>query len=188
MERNPFMAVWNAGKGRSFAFCTDWTPGWGVYFRDWDFYPDFTVYSVYYALGREVPQDLGLMHLLRSDLVNYKTERDILISLINFVERVGANVVFLESMIAAADLVRAEAGDLYVLQEYEECVARLGEAREELTGIQEETIKVKSRALLWIWMVEWLVVTATLMVTGSILWAVMVRRRLYREVATTRAL
>ncbi len=184
--RNPFMVIWTVGTGLSFAFCTDWTPGWGVDFREWEFYADFTVYSVYYGLGREVPQDLELMHLLRADIVGYRTERDILISLINFVEKVGANTVSLEAMIRDADLIRKEAGELYVLQDYEGCVATLGTAREELKDIELEAVKVKSRALLWIWMVEWLVVTSTLMITGFILWTVMIRRRLYREVGTTR--
>jgi len=185
-KENPFMASWNVGAGSSFAFCTDWTPGWGVTFMEWNYYPDFTVYSVYYSSGKEVPQDVELMHLLRSQLINFKTHREVLISLINFVEKVGANVVGLEEMIRDAEKIREEAGDQYILQEYEECVATLELARGELEAIEAESIRVKERAFMWIWLIEWLAVSGALMVTGTILWTLMIKRRLYREVRTTR--
>jgi len=53
---------------------------------------------------------------------------------------------------------------------------------------QGEAVRVKDAALAWIYLLEWLTVTATLMVTGSILWTLMVRRRLYREAWSTRIL
>jgi len=184
---NPFMVFWEVGSGRTFAFCTDWTPSWGASFMLWNYYPDFTVYSVYYTVGREVPQDIELMHLIRSEMLNYKVQRDVLVSLMNFVERIGANIGGLEEMTREADLRRARAGELYVQEDYEGCLRALEAGREELRKIEAESVKVKSRAMLWIWMVEWMVVTSTLMIAGSLLWALMVRRRLYREVATTRA-
>jgi len=183
---NPFMVVWNVGSGRTFAFCTDWTPGWGQSFMLWNYYPDFTVYSVYYTIGREVPQDIELMHLIRSEMLNYRVERDVLVSLMNFVEKIGANIRGLEEMTRVADLRRLDAGGLYVQEDYEGCLSGLEEARNELKKIEVESLKVKARAMLWIWMVEWMVVTSTLMITGFALWSLMIRRRLYREVATTR--
>ncbi|MBU7004965.1 MAG: hypothetical protein HXS50_05320 [Theionarchaea archaeon] len=185
-KRNPFMASWNIGNGRSFAFCTDWTPGWGVDFMKWNYYPDLTVYAVYYSSGKEVPQDVELMHLLRSELINYKMQKDVLVSLINFVEKVGANVVGLEMMIRDVDAIREEAGDLYIMQDYEECVATLERGRRELDRIEMEAVEVKARAFLWIWLIEWLAVSGAFMVTGTILWTLMIKRRLYREVKTTR--
>ena len=47
-------------------------------------------------------------------------------------------------------------------------------------------MKAKDKALLWIFIVEWAVVSATSMVAGSILWTLLVRRRLYKEVGQTR--
>lgn len=43
-----------------------------------------------------------------------------------------------------------------------------------------------NRALLWIHVINWLVVCGTFMASGFVLWTLMVRRRLYREVASTR--
>lgn len=186
-KRNPFMALWKIEDGLSFAFCTDWTPGWGATFQKWEYYPDFTVDSVYYTLGRGVPQDLGLMHMIRYGLLNYRVHRDIMIAMLGFVEKVGANVLPLEERIHEADIIRQGANDLYICEDYEACLETLDKAREELVIIEKETLETKARAMLWIWMVEWLIVTSTLMITGILLWTVMIRRRLYREVGITRA-
>jgi hypothetical protein len=51
---------------------------------------------------------------------------------------------------------------------------------------EEVADRVKGNALLWIYITEWLVTTATVMFCGFVLWTLMVRRRLYAEVGTTR--
>jgi hypothetical protein len=45
---------------------------------------------------------------------------------------------------------------------------------------------VKNRALLWVYMIDWLVTSAALFISGYVLWTLMVRRRLYREAKGTR--
>jgi len=40
--------------------------------------------------------------------------------------------------------------------------------------------------MFWIYTIEWLAVTATLMLSGIALWELMIRRRIYREVEITR--
>jgi hypothetical protein len=50
----------------------------------------------------------------------------------------------------------------------------------------EEAVNAKDRALLWVYIIEWLTVLGTSAIVGTILWSLMIRRRLYRQVATTR--
>jgi hypothetical protein len=45
---------------------------------------------------------------------------------------------------------------------------------------------MKDRALAWVYVTEWLAITGTTMICGYVLWAIMVRRRLYRAVRVTR--
>ena len=52
--------------------------------------------------------------------------------------------------------------------------------------LNAKAIEVKRNALLWVYIIEWFTVTAAAMIAGSFLWLVMVKRKLYREVATTR--
>lgn len=47
-------------------------------------------------------------------------------------------------------------------------------------------MKVKERALMWVYLIEWSVITGTFGVVGFATWTLMLRKRLYREVETTR--
>jgi dolichyl-phosphate-mannose--protein O-mannosyl transferase len=53
-------------------------------------------------------------------------------------------------------------------------------------GITRDAVKLKDEALFWVYISEWLVVTAAAMVAGVVVWSLMVRRRMYRAVGTTR--
>ena len=59
----------------------------------------------------------------------------------------------------------------------------------ELLARTKEANEIATReldsALLWVHMINWLVVTATFMFSGHIVWTLMVKRRLYREVRST---
>ena len=61
------------------------------------------------------------------------------------------------------------------------------EAFEGVRRVSDESVAMKEKALFWIYMVEWSTVTGTCVFTGFVVWTLMVRKRLYREVSTTRA-
>ena len=80
-----------------------------------------------------------------------------------------------------------DAQRLFIQQEYEESLSVLYELEEEFELLSQELVELKSRALLWIYVVEWLTVSGTAIICGVVLWTLMIRRRLYREVKITRA-
>jgi hypothetical protein len=51
---------------------------------------------------------------------------------------------------------------------------------------EEIARKAKDAALFWVYVIEWLVTAATPFISGFVLWTLMLRRRLYREVTATR--
>ncbi len=55
-----------------------------------------------------------------------------------------------------------------------------------MVSIEGDAMGLKGRTLLWVYLIEWLAVTGVGMMCGFVLWSTMVRRRLYREVKTTR--
>ena len=55
-----------------------------------------------------------------------------------------------------------------------------------LGELQLKAMLLKDRALMWIYLVEWLTVLGTLLLCGFLLWGLMVKRRLYREAGATR--
>ena len=62
----------------------------------------------------------------------------------------------------------------------------MDEAFEEIEGLRADALRLKDQALAWVYLVEWLVVSGVFLLCGFVLWTVMIRRRLYREVSTTR--
>jgi hypothetical protein len=60
--------------------------------------------------------------------------------------------------------------------------AALGDLRKATAKVMQ----MKDQAMLWIYLIEWTVVTATFAIGGVVLWSLMVRRRLYREVGETK--
>jgi hypothetical protein len=81
---------------------------------------------------------------------------------------------------------RREADGLYLAQEY--LLARAGylDAISDLEDLNYEAMERKDRAMVWVYLVQWFVVSGTAMLAGMVVWTLMVRRRLYREVTVTR--
>jgi len=113
-------------------------------------------------------------------------EKALLIGLSEFVDAFGANSLSLDVGLESVATMKAEADSLYLGQDYEAALAMLGRIMEEVRELGAEAVRIKNQALMWIFVIEWLVVTSTAIVCGLALWALMVRRRLYREVKMTR--
>jgi hypothetical protein len=152
----------------------------------WEYTLDFGGNLMIYLDKRPVPQDLELVHKLRKTMFDATTRKHLLIGLLEFADSFGANTVGINNKLDELNTIVADVMPAYfelrfeeVLESYEEIVARLGQ-------LELEAIELKDRALLWVYIIEWLSVTGTAMVAGVLLWTIMVRRRLYREVGTTR--
>ena len=74
----------------------------------------------------------------------------------------------------------------YIELRFDEVTELYDEIIDLLGVLEQEAIELKERALLWVYLIEWLAVTGVSMVTAFVLWSLMVRRRLYREVGATR--
>ena len=76
----------------------------------------------------------------------------------------------------------------YRAQEFGSSQASLQQAFEMTGLIEKRAVEVKERALLWVYVIEWSVVTATFALVGFTTWTLMVKRRMFREVSITRHL
>ncbi len=183
---NPMMVAGDVGNGSGFAFTPDWTWGWGGVFSQWEYYGDFTNNMMLYVAGTNVPQDIEILHAARKGLLNLDIARGLLVSLFEFVEKFGANPASIEDMLDDVESLRREAEELYLDQQFARALDKTLGAIEAAEMAEEEAIRLKNSALFWVYMIEWLVVTSTLMISGIIVWNLMVRRRFFREVRSTR--
>jgi uncharacterized membrane protein len=185
-QGHPILSYWDVGEGRATNLIPDWYP-WRIEpFQEWAYYIDLAGNLIYFSAGVEVPQDLELVHRVRFGLGSYYERRTILLSVLAFVEKFGANVNAVEARLAGLDSEFKRAQGLYRDQEWEAAGEVLDAIRSDIQVLDGDAIKLKERALLWIYVIEWLSVASTLSISLFAVWTLMVRRRLYGEVGTTR--
>jgi uncharacterized membrane protein len=182
---NPFYTTWVYQKGRTFAMTGDWTPGGGAVFLRWEYLPDFATNLMLYLSGREIPEDLDLVHTVRGRMATLGYRKLMLDSLIDFVEKFGANPGRILEVLGEFDQAREEAASLYIEQDFGAALSATDRAMELIQKTEDVAERVKNEALLWVYLTEWLTVSGTSLIVGFLVWSLMVRRRLYREVRTT---
>jgi hypothetical protein len=187
-DRWPVWAYSDVGQSRTMAFTAFmWERRHGLRrFDMWEYFLDHVVNMVYYTVRLEIPEDTELVHRIRDSFRDYATHRVFALSLLEFIQKFGANTNRLEESLGSVELLKLEAENLYIQQEYEASREAVEGAIAEMKRIALDSAELKRTALLWVYITEYLVVSGTCMVTGFVLWTLMVRRRLYREVSTTR--
>ena len=106
--------------------------------------------------------------------------------MIEWAETFGANTLALSERVAGLDGEMREAIDHYLEQDYAAAISFLQSISPTTKEIAKEVIRLKDEVLFWVYLVEWLSVSGTCMICGSLLWSLMIRRRLYRRVTSTR--
>jgi len=181
----PHTLGWRYGKAYTWSLM-DYS-GSGFWGQDMNPYGmDAYLGMLMYSTGRKLPDDVIMVHKLRIHFHHYAEEKGFIYAMLNFVERFGANTDALVRKIAGMDTSWKQSRDLYLEQDYEGAWPIITSVLNELSLLRTEALKAKDRALLWIYVVEWLTVSGTFLVAGFSLWTLMVRRRLYRGVLITR--
>ncbi len=184
--QHPLLCYWEVGQGASFGMMADWTPAGGTNFLRWAHYGDYALNLAIYVTGGRIPDDPSLVYHARRLMDDYRQQRQTLDSVVEFVSRFGANMRPAEKIMGEAHGWRVLADQSYLNGEILICIEHLVQAQETLNQATEKAYELRDHALLWVYVTEWLVVSSTGMICGFVLWTVMVRRRIYREVGQTR--
>jgi hypothetical protein len=148
--------------------------------------PDLIFNMLLFVADVPPPSDLAVVHHLRTELIQLGQRKKAAISVLDFADKFGANTAKAEKELFDIDELVQVARKQYILSMYDESLATLTEATRGFTSFEETAIDLKSQALFWTYTVEWITVTATLMLCIQTLWTLMIRRRLYRSIDTTR--
>jgi hypothetical protein len=184
--RVPFLVSWDYGEGRAIS-CGGFIKSGETWLgKENPYGPDIVINMILYSTQKQLIQDVDVFHRLKLGFREFNDRMNMLIALVDFVDAFGANTQKIQSVILDLEDMRRKAGEEYLNQDFTACsitldgsFLRFGEAE----AIAKET---KRAALLWVYVIEWLVTTTTLLLTSFVLWSLMVRRRLYRQVVTTR--
>jgi len=184
----PFIITWDYGEGRSL---TTGAMSWWSRHNDPAETPnpygfDVMMNMIFYATRNELVGDVLVYHQARNSLLAFNDRLGILVSLIEFVDRIGADT---RGIYRRADDLSERVEDArasYLDQDFDAVEEEMREIFEEMADAEDEAIRIKNRAFIWIYLIEWVTVSATAVLSGVIIWALMIRRRLYRQVKATR--
>ncbi len=147
---------------------------------------DIIANVIWFSIGRELPEDPLKVHDLRRRFFDFSIRRSLLLSLLEFTEKFGANPSKEYLHLGEIDDLHRQGRESYLDMDFDSAYDTMGTALEELQVLDGEAMKLKDRSLVWIYLVEWLVTTGIMMLSGFVLWSLMVRRAMYKEVKVTR--
>jgi hypothetical protein len=150
------------------------------------FAPDIVANIIWFSTGRDLPENAFALHELRIDVFQFGLRKSLLLGLLEFTERFGANPSREYGKLTDIEGIRDEASDAYLEGEFDIAKDAIDSALASLAELEIEALKLKDNTLFWVYVVEWSVTTGTLLASGVIVWALMVRRSLYREAGLTK--
>jgi hypothetical protein len=146
---------------------------------------DIITNVIWHGSHRKIPEDILKVHALRDNFRFYSEQRMAVLSIFDFAESFGANTADLYRSLGNLNAGKAEADGLYLSGDFDAAYARLEEATDSLDALADRAVGLKDQALFWVYVIEWLSVAGTSLVCGAVLWALMVRRTLFREAGST---
>jgi len=182
----PFLVAWDYGKGRSVT-CGGFIKGKETWLgKENPYGPDIVINMILYSTRRQLIQDVDVFHRLKLSFRAFNDRMNLLIALKDFVDRFGANTQRIQDVIWELEDMRVKANEEYLNQEFVECGNTLEASMTRFAEAEAIAKETKDAALVWVYAIEWLGTTATLLLSSYALWSLMIRRRLYRQVEVTK--
>jgi hypothetical protein len=183
---HPLISFWGNGEGVVLTFASKFPNGVMPWADRWDFFPQAVMYLVYRVAEKEIPMNPHLFLRVITEFMEFSEMNSVLLSLLSWVDKFGGTTDRLHSRIEDVRQIRMEAYDAYMAADLEEAIGIMEAGRAEQESIRDAAMRAKDQALIWVYVIEWLSLISTMMVSGFIVWTLMVRRRMYREVGVTR--
>jgi hypothetical protein len=185
-EAYPLIVFWSAGEGNVLCFASKFPRGVENWARNWRFFNQAVIYMVYRAAGRKLPEDPLLYERVTSAFLEFRGAHSLLDSILSWVEKFGGNPRQLRGRLDELEGEKDLADEAYLEGDYEGAVEIMSQTEAVQDSIREDAMKAKDAALFWIYVVEWLSVLGSCLAASMVIWTLMVRRRLYRDVGSTR--
>ncbi len=185
----PWLVSMDVGRGNFWAVADDIDHGWWWYLHHRSNNPyafDILVNIILSARDRALPADIQVVHKIREEFSNFQERRYVLVSILEFVEKFGGRVGKVEKLMEDLDEVKDQAEMQYLAQNFDAALDLMRHTDEMNSAARIEAMRLKDQALFYVYLVEWLSVTGTLLISGSILYSLMIRRSRFREVQLTR--
>jgi hypothetical protein len=147
---------------------------------------DLVTNLVLYSRGRPLIADIQARREARRLLSTFQSRKLVVLSMMEWADAFGANILPLSQELTLLEMDVESAALSYLDQEYALCITGMESMEPRIASITGDAVRLKDEALFWVYLSEWLAVTSVGMVSGVVVWSLMVRRRMYRSVGVTR--
>jgi hypothetical protein len=186
----PYLVSWEYGSGRAMTIGNPIPGGWLAYptgaTGQNQYSPEIMMNMIYWLASTELIDDVEVFHSVKMDFAEYNERLKVLISLRDFIDNFGANTERIQKEMIGVQEIYAEASGQYLEHSFVDSQISISSALSALSKAEDVARGEKDKALIWVYLIEWLVSSSALFVSGFVLWSLMVRRRLYRAVEMTK--
>ncbi len=201
MKARQGATVWGTLKPYDIPWMVSWKPGGGNAGTQWlvshtfegwwaeennPYSLDVATNMIFYSLGQPLIENLQGRREARRLFTNFRTQKSIVLSMLEWAESFGARVESISDKLNMLEAEMAIAIQHYLDQDYHSTISFLESVSLVAKEVSLEALRLKDRALYWVYVSEWLTITATALLSGAMVWSLMGRRRLYRPSGSTR--
>lgn len=135
---------------------------------------DVFINILLHSAGAPLPRDIHQLYALRRLYFEYGVERLLPTGMLEFIDGLGANTRDMYVRIGEVDDLRRASLDSYRSYSFADATEIMELAMSRLGDLGDDALDLKNGALFWIYLTQW--GTATLLVTGFLVWGLMVTR------------
>jgi len=200
MQR-PWMISWRPGGSRAGLqwVCTDgfnalwwgltgyaYTPGtYGVEGSN-PYAIDMAINLILYSVERPLISDIQQRREARHLLSAFRAEKLLILHIMDWADIFGANTGPIAEGLSVVETDAEEATGHFLKQDYPTAISLMQDTSSKISAITREAMRLKDEAMFWVYVSEWLAIMSVSVVAGVALWSLMIWRRTYRAVETTR--
>jgi hypothetical protein len=187
-QGTPFLTWWEVGAGQCLAITAYYASEEisGNPFTSWEYYSDFVRNLQMFLAERQIPSNPEILHRITHVLEDCHFLRIDLESLIEFISSLGGNSGPLHERLDLAEEKLRDIDRTYLEYEFEGSLSMAKDLLTDLGNSIDLAMGLKDRTMSWIYLIEWTILTSTAVMSGTVVWTLMMKRRLYKEVETTR--
>jgi hypothetical protein len=182
----PLMTYWRIGEGAVLNFASRFPRGVQVWAREWSLFSPIMIYMTYRVADKPLPDDPLVFLSIINSFIEFIEANSLIESMLEWVETFGGNTRNLREQMEALDETKLGAENAYLGGDFNGAREIMTQAMAEQGSLRIAASKAKDDALFWVYVTEWFALTGTLLVSSYVLWALMVRRKLYRDVGVSR--
>ena len=184
--QHPAVTFRNSGLGALVQIGHGWDNIPSPTLYNWGYCQDYAYNLVYGTTQQVIPEDLELVRKARSLITSAADKKAMVFAILEFAEQFGANTQPISQEIGEAAERSIEGQLHYINGDYELAAAVYQEVLDDFDELEAEALNLKDRALVWVYLIEWLSVSGTCMISGFVLYSLMIKRKAFHEVETTR--